>query len=238
MSAKKKKKLYEGKTKTLYETETPEQLILTFRDDLPLTGTKVLTVEGKGEINNQISARLCRFLESYHIPTHFVEIIAKDSMTVRALDMIPVVLVVHNTVGSALAKRAGLKEGKVLDKPLVEYRFKDEARQDDFPSRNDVLAAGVITSPDLHILERYSNKINVVARSFYARRGLALENLRLEFGRYKNRMVLGDELSLDTCQLLEEKSGDKVFPGRSSSDAAALLRIYRELGARILSANG
>ena len=78
----------------------------------------------------------------------------------------------------------------------------------------------------------------MVARSFYARRGLALENLRLEFGRYKNRMVLGDELSLDTCQLLEEKSGDKVFPGRSSSDAAALLRIYRELGARILSANG
>ncbi len=236
MSAKKKKKLYEGRTKTLYETEAPEQLILTFRDEAALSSNKVLAVEGKGEINNKISARLCRYVESYHIPTHFVELLTRDSMTVRTLEMIPLTLVVHNAVGSALAKRAGLKEGKALEKPVVEYRFKDEARRDDFPSRNDVLATGLITSPDLHILERYSNKINVIVKSFFARRGFKLESIALEFGRYKNRMVLGDELSLDTCQLLEQETGERVFPSRVFSDAAALQKLYRELGARILSA--
>jgi phosphoribosylaminoimidazole-succinocarboxamide synthase len=237
MSAKKKKKLYEGRTKTLYETESPEQLILTFRDDLLLPNNKVLAVEGKGEINNHISALLCRYLESYHIPTHFVEIVARDSMTIRSLEMIPVVLVLHNFVGAALAKRAGIKEGKVLEKPLVEYRFKDEPRNEEFPSRNDILAAALISSPDLHILERYSNKINVILKSFFERRGFKLENVRLEFGRYKNRMVLGDELSLDTCQLLLEESGDKVISSRALSDAAALQKIYHELGSRLLSAN-
>ncbi len=237
MSAKKKKKLYEGKTKTLYETEAPEQLILTFRDEVPLPNNKVLAVEGKGEINNRVSALLCRYLESYHIPTHFVEIIARDSMTVRTLDMIPVTLMLHNFAGAALSKRTGLKEGKVLNKPMLEYRFKDEARKDDFPGRNDVLAAGFVTSPDLHILERYANKINVLLKSFFVRRGFQLENTQLEFGRAKNRMVLGDELSLDTCHLLEGQSGDKIFSSRSYNDAAALQKIYLELGARILSAN-
>ncbi|MGH7496954.1 MAG: phosphoribosylaminoimidazolesuccinocarboxamide synthase [bacterium] len=237
MSAKKKKKLYEGRTKTLYETEAPEQLILTFRDEVLLPNSKVLAVEGKGEINNHISALLCRYLESYHIPTHFVEIVARDSMTVRTLEMIPVVLILHNLAGAALARRAGIKEGKVFEKPLVEYRFKDETRKEDFPSRNDVLAAGLITSPDLHILERYANKINVVLKSFFLRRGFLLENVSLDFGRYKNRMVLGNELSLDTCQLLDAESGDKVFLSRSFNDAAALQKIYHELGGRILAAN-
>jgi adenylosuccinate lyase len=235
MSAKKKKKLYEGRTKTLYETEAPEQLILTFRDDVLLPNNKMLAVEGKGEVNNHISALLCRYLESYHIPTHFVEIVARDSMTVRTLEMIPVGLVLHNLVGPALAKRAGIKEGKVLEKPLMEYRFKDETRTDDFPSRNDVLAAGLITSPDLHILERYANKINVLLKSFFLRRGFILESVGLDFGRYKNRMVLGNELSLDTCQLLEAGSGDKVFSSRSYSDPASLQKVYREVGSRILS---
>jgi phosphoribosylaminoimidazole-succinocarboxamide synthase len=237
MSAKKKKKLHEGKTKTLYETEAPEQSILTFRDELPLANNKVLAVEGKGEINTRISALLFRYLESYHIPTHLIEIAGKDSLLVRTLDMVPLTLVAHNLVGATLARRANLKEGKVLERPLLEYRFKDETRRDDFASRNDVLAAGLITSPDLHILERYTNKINVVLQSFFARRGLKLENVKLEFGRYKNRVALGDEVSPDTCQLLEEKSGDRIFPSRLFNDASAFQKAYHELGARILSLN-
>lgn len=235
MSAKKKKKLHEGKTKTLYETEAPEQLILTFRDDLPLANSKIVAVEGKGEINARISALLFRYLESYHIPTHLIDSAGKDSLLVRTLDMIPLTLVVHNLVGATLARRANLKEGKILERPLLEYRLKEQARADDFASRNDVLAAGAITSPDLHILERYASKINVLLKSFFARRSFKLEHVRLEFGRYKNRMVLGDEASLDTCQLLEEKSGEKIFSGRSLNDPAALQKIYHELGARILS---
>jgi len=237
MSAKKKKKIYDGKTKTLYETDAPEQLILTFRNDLPLSSNKVITVEGKGEINNQMSALLFRYLESYHIPTHFLDLTGRDSMLIRTLEMVPLTLVVHNSVGAALARRAGIKEGKLLERPLLEYRLKNATNKDDFPSRNDVLATGLLNSPELHIFERYANKINILLKSFYLRRGFKLESAMLEFGRYKNRAMLGDEVSLDTCQLLDAKSGDKVVSSRTQGDAAALHKIYHDLSARILSVN-
>ena len=238
MTVKKKKKLYEGKSKTLYETEHAEHLVLSFRDEPPGgNGVKAGVIANKGVINNQVSAVLFRFLESYNIPTHFVAAAGKDGMVIRHLEMVPLMLVVHNVATVALAKQLAVKEGTALEKTVMEYHFKDAARSSPAGSTNDLLSAGIVRADELRQINRLATKVNVVLAAFFKRRELILQNLKLEFGRYRNRLLLGDELSLDTCSLAEAKTGERLTPPRHRSDPATIEKLYQELGQRLLAAS-
>ena len=70
----KKEKLYEGKAKIVYETENPQLLIVSYKDDATaFNGLKKGTIQGKGIINNQLSNRLMERLQEAGVPTHFVK---------------------------------------------------------------------------------------------------------------------------------------------------------------------
>lgn len=235
MALKKKKKLYEGKTKTLFETEAPEQIIITFRDDAGGNGAKGLSVAGKGVIDNQLSAVLFRVLESYFVPTHFIATAGRDGMLVRLMEMIPLMFIMHNIASSSLARRTGAKEGKPLEKPLLEYYPKEASRRDAALSRNDTLSTGLVNSNELHHIERCASKANAVLRGFFERRGLRIESFKLEFGRSKGRILIGDELSFENLRLLEAKSGDRLFPGRALNDAVEMQRLYEDAARKILN---
>ncbi len=236
MALKKKKKLYEGKTKTLFETEAPDQIVITFRDDISGgNGAKAVTIAGKGAIDNQISGLLFRVLESYFVPTHFITSAGKDSMVVRHMEMIPLQFITHNIASSSLARRTGAKEGKPLEKPLLEYYPKDASKKDAGLSRNDTLSTGFVNSNELRHVERCASKANAVLRGFFERRGLKVESFKLEFGRSKGRILIGDELSLENLRLLDAKAGDRLMPSRTSNDPAEMQRLYEEAARRILN---
>ncbi|NUO80299.1 phosphoribosylaminoimidazolesuccinocarboxamide synthase [candidate division KSB1 bacterium] len=236
MALKKKKKLYEGKTKTVFETEAPEQVIITFRDDSTGgNGGKSVTIAGKGVIDSQISCFLFRVLESYFVPTHFIAVAGKDSMLVRQMEMIPLLFITHNIASSSLARRTGAKEGKPLEKPLLEYYHKDASKRDLNLSRNDTLSTGFVNSTELHHIERCASKANAVLRGVFERRGLKVESFKLEFGRSKGRILIGDELSLENLRLLDAKTGDRLLPGRASNDPAEMQKLYEQAAQRILT---
>ncbi|MFQ5751245.1 MAG: phosphoribosylaminoimidazolesuccinocarboxamide synthase, partial [bacterium] len=219
-SVKKKKKIYEGKAKIVYETDNEDLLIQEFKDDATaFDGVKKGKIKSKGNINNQLSAHLFNYLDSYHVPTHFVKILSNNTMIIKKLQMIPVEVVVRNIATGSMVKRYGVEEGKKLEHPVLEYYLKDDEKHDPMINQHHILAFEFATAEELKQIERLAQKINAVLKSFFERRNLLLVDFKLEFGRAKSgKITLGDEISPDTCRLWDVETGEKLDKDRFRQD--------------------
>lgn len=226
-----KKKIYEGKTKKLYESESEHELVQEFKDDAIATSDALVqNTKGKGACNSQISATLFRFLDSYHIPTHFIRELSEKEMLVKKLDMIPVVVMVRNIAAGSLVQRYGMAEGKELECPIIEYYLKDDERDDPMINEDHVVSFGHATSSEIKEMHRLSSKINAVLKAFFRRRDLKLVDVRLEFGRYLGKLVVGDELSLNTCRFNDLKNPEQgIIDGDNKNYQERLLEIKKRI---------
>ena len=198
---KKSKRIHEEPGKIIYSTDESEQLIQQFSDEV-LVGNKTVTIKGKGEINNQISSFLFKYLSGFHIPTHFIKKFGEKEMLVRNIEMIPVEVVIHNISNKSLSKRYGIEEGKELSSPVIEFYYKNNSRQDTMMNSSHIITMEIASTGELKIIERLASKINAVLKSFYLRRQIKLVDHKIEFGRFENKIMLGAAISLDGCQLL------------------------------------
>lgn len=237
VSVKKKKKLYEGKAKILYETDNEEYLLQEFKDDATaFDGQKKGKIKGKGKVNNQISAQLFNYLENYHVPTHFVKVQSDNTMVVKRLEMIPVEVVVRNIATGSLVKRYGVEEGKELEYPVLEFYLKDDAKHDPMINEHHILAFGHASAEELKQIQRYAQKVNAILKSFFHRRNLALVDFKLEFGRTNaGKIVLADEISPDTCRLWDAGTGDKLDKDRFRQDLGNVEEAYEEVRKRVMN---
>jgi phosphoribosylaminoimidazole-succinocarboxamide synthase len=239
MAIKKKKKSFEGKSKTLYETDNPEQIVIEFRDDgFPTNGSKKSKSFRRGAISNQISALLFRYLESFNVPTHFVSTLNDSSMLVRRLQIIPLEVMVRNIATGSFSKRYGLKDGETLEKPIVEYYLKHNTKDDPMVNQHHIVAFGLATAEELKTVERYVTKANAVLKAFFIRRGLKLVDFKLEFGRYKTHILVGDEISPENCRWWDAETGEKFDAERLRQDPAALEKVYQEVHRRVFIEEG
>ena len=116
-----RKMIYEGKAKIIYEGSEPGTVIQYFKDDATaFNAEKKAVINGKGVLNNRISAHLMTKLEAIGIPTHFIKSINMREQLVRSVEIIPLEVVVRNVAAGSLVKRLGLEEGEILQRPLVE----------------------------------------------------------------------------------------------------------------------
>ncbi|MFQ5639669.1 MAG: phosphoribosylaminoimidazolesuccinocarboxamide synthase [bacterium] len=233
ISAKKKKKVFEGKTKVIYETDKEDYLIQEFKDDAPaFNGKKLGKIKAKGSVNNQISAYLFNYLENYHVPTHFIKQVSDVSMLVRKLEMIPLEVVMRNIATGSMVKRHGIKEGTELPRPTLEYYLKDEEKQDPVIDEDRIVSFGHATQDELQHIERSTKKVNAVLKDFFARRNLKLVDFKLEFGRNKSgKLYLADEISLDTCRFLDQDTNEKIDKDRQ--DSSKVEEAYKEVLSRV-----
>ena len=230
----KKKKIFEGKTKKVYEAENEQDLLLEFKDDAcSQAGAKNAPLKGKGHLNQQIAALLFRLLESYHISTHYLRDVSDRELLAKKLDMIPVMVMVRNVAAGTLVKQYRLQEGKELECPIIEYYLKDAERDDPMINEDHLVSFGHATSGEIREIHRLASKINAILKAFLRRRDFQLVDLRLEFGRFQSRIVLADELSLNTMRLIDLRQ-PKL--GIIDGDAAALAEHLAEIRSRLLSA--
>ena len=234
----KKTKIYDGKTKKLYESEKENELILEFKDVIcTFEPEKKERVRGKGIIINQISSFLFKFLESYHIPTHFIKQLSDREMLVKRLEMIPIELMIRNIAAGSLVERFGVEEGKELECPIMEYYLKDDERHDPMINEDHIIAFGHATTDELKEMHRLASKINAILKDFFKRRHLKLVDFRLEFGRYNGIIYVGDEISPDTCSFLDLQSGQKWDREYFYSDLSTLKKVYEEIRKRVFLEN-
>ncbi|WP_457597242.1 phosphoribosylaminoimidazolesuccinocarboxamide synthase [Hydrogenimonas sp.] len=233
----KKELLYEGKAKRLYTTDDENLLLAEFKDDLTaFNGEKHDTEAGKGALNNRISTELFKLLEQNGIPTHYVDTPDENHMLVKKVEIILIEVVVRNIATGSLTRRLGIPDGTKLPFPLVEFYYKRDDLGD--PLINDehcIILDLVRNEGDLEELKRLGREINVILKSFFAKKGLNLVDFKVEFGYdSEGKILLADEISPDSCRFWDMESGEKLDKDRFRQGLGGLKVAYEEVLKRIL----
>ncbi|MFZ5434354.1 MAG: phosphoribosylaminoimidazolesuccinocarboxamide synthase [Calditrichota bacterium] len=237
MSLEKRELLFEGGSKRLYATDRENLAILEFKDDfLDHGGSKKARVPGKGSINASIAGFLFQYLENYHVPTHLLEQISDGELLVRRLRMIPISVVVHNMASPQLAQRFRLEDGQPLDFPIIEYYLKAPRLGNPQINETHALALGYAKMDDVRAMGRMASKANAILKSLFDRRGLSLVEFSLEFGDAGDHVCIADEITPDTCRVLDKKKNRKLDRDRFLQDLGGIERAYRELHDRLTRA--
>ena len=233
----KKNQLYEGKAKRVYETDDPELLIVSYKDDATaFNGLKKGTIAGKGVINNQMSNFLMQKLTAEAgVPTHFVEELNERETVVRRVSIVPLEVIVRNIAAGSFAKNYGAVEGTVFEEPTVEFSYKNDALGDPLLNDSHALALGLATKDELALIRSYALKVNEYLKAFWAARGVTLVDFKLEFGRLSDgTIILADEISPDTCRLWDTATGKKLDKDRFRRDLGGVEEAYEEVMGRLM----
>jgi phosphoribosylaminoimidazole-succinocarboxamide synthase len=228
-------KIYEGKAKIVYTTAKPGLVIQYFKDDATaFNAEKRGTIVGKGVVNNRMSATLFERLGKARIPTHYVATLSDREMLCRRLDIIKIETIVRNVVAGSLAKRTGLPEGTAIRQPIVELYLKSDPLGDPMINDDHVRMLKLATPRELAWIKRTALRINTVLLPHLRKKQLLLVDFKLEFGRAGKTLLLGDEISPDTCRLWDATTREKLDKDRFRRDLGGVEEAYQEVYRRVV----
>ena len=235
---KKGKKLYEGKAKIIYAAPEKGTAIQHFKDHATaFNNLKQSTIEGKGILNNRISEHILSSLNQIGIETHLIKRINMREQLIKLVEIIPIEFVVRNIATGSLTKRLGIEEGTVLEKPLIEFCYKNDELNDPLIAREHIYAFGWATPIEINRITDQCLRINDFMQGMFKGVGIKLVDFKLEFGRLnqngKKKIVLADEISPDTCRLWDVTSEEKLDKDRFRKDLGNLLEAYQEVARRL-----
>ncbi len=230
----KKEMIYEGKAKRVYRTDDENLFWVDYKDDATaLDGLKKGTITGKGPLNNQISAYFFRLLADNGVESHFVEEKSDREMVVKALKIILVEVVVRNIAAGSLSKRLGLAEGTVMPSTVVEYYYKSDELHDPLINDDHIKVLELATPEQMARIKEIALKVNEVLRDHLAERELDLIDFKLEFGLHNGELMLGDEISPDTCRFWDKHTREKLDKDRFRQDLGNVEEAYQEVYRRL-----
>ncbi len=225
---------YEGKGKQLFASDRPDELIQVFKDDATaFDGVKHDVIAGKGELNCAISSFMFEKLHEAGVKTHYVRREGPREMRVRALDMMPVEVVVRNVAAGSICRRLGLEEGLKFKWPLTELFYKSDELHDPMINTEHCELFGWATREEIGRMRDIALKVNGVLSSMLAGVGIQLVDYKLEFGKAGGEILLGDEITPDGCRLWDIESGRKLDKDVFRSDLGGLSEVYHEVAGRL-----
>jgi len=230
----KKEQRFTGKAKTVYATNEDDKLIMHFRNDTSaFDGEKIEQLERKGMVNNYFNAFIMQKLESAGIATHFEELISDVESVVKNLDMLPIECVVRNIAAGSLVKRLGIEDGINLNPPTFEFFLKNDALHDPMINDSHIIAFKWATEDEIEQMKVLTLKVNEVLKALFADAGMLLVDYKLEYGRYKGKLILGDEFSPDGCRLWDAESREKLDKDRFRQGLGGVVEAYEEVAHRL-----
>lgn len=235
---KKTTQLYEGKAKKVYATDEKGVYIVSYKDDATaFNGLKKGSIEGKGAINNRISNHLMALLEKEGIPTHFIETLNDRETAVKAVQIVPLEVIVRNIAAGSLSKRLGLDEGVKLETTVLEFCYKRDDLGDPMVNEYHIKALGLASEDEIKTISDYSFKINTYLSAYLLDLGIELVDFKLEFGRTEDgNIILADEISPDTCRFWDSKTKMKLDKDRFRRDLGGVEDAYKEILKRLMGA--
>ena len=232
---KKLEKIYEGKAKIVYTTENPEFVIQYFKDDATaFNAAKKGTVENKGIMNNKISSKIFEFLQSEGVSTHFEKQLSDREMLIKRVEIVPIEVIIRNRAAGSLCRLLGLKEGLHLSHPILEFCYKRDDLGDPLINEYHIRGLNLATDQEMKTISEYAFKVNELMKKFFTRLNLELIDFKLEFGRYKGKIILADEISPDTCRLWEIGTGKKLDKDRFRHDLGNVEEAYQDVMNRVV----
>ena len=231
---KKGKKLYEGKAKIVYAGPGKGTAIQHFKDHATaFNNLKKSTIEGKGVLNNRISEHILKNLEQIGIKTHLIKRINMREQLIKLVEIIPIEFIIRNIATGSLTKRLGIKDGTVLEKPLLEFCYKNDELGDPLIAREHIYAFNWASVIQLDYITEQCHRINDFMQGMFRGIGIKLVDFKLEFGTVNGKIILADEISPDTCRLWDIKSDEKLDKDRFRKDLGNLIPAYEEVARRL-----
>jgi phosphoribosylaminoimidazole-succinocarboxamide synthase len=234
-----RKKIYEGSGKILYEGPEPGTLIQYFKDDVPAVTARggAQQADGRGVLNNRLSEFFMSGLNAIGVPTHFIKRINMREQLIRMVEIIPLMVVVRNFAAGDLSRRLGLPEGSALPRPIVEFYFKDDKLGNPLVTEEHVIAFGWASQQDLDDMVALALRVNDFLSGVMLGAGIRLADFRLEIGRIWEgefmRLIVADEISPDNCRLWDLRGPETADSEAGAREPAPLADVYTELARRL-----
>lgn len=233
-----RRRVYEGKAKVLFEGPEPGTLVQYFKDDATaFNGEKKSTVTGKGVLNNRISEHLMNRLSAIGIQNHFIRRLNMREQLIKEVEIIPVEVIIRNTAAGSICSRLGITEGTVLPRTIIEYCFKSDELNDPLVSEEHITAFGWATPQELDDIMTQSLRVNDYLCGLFNGIGIKLIDFKLEFGRIfeedEVQVILADEISPDNCRLWDLVTNEKLDKDRFRRDLGGVEDAYQEVARRL-----
>lgn len=233
----KKELLYEGKAKRVYRTGRAGELLVEYKDDATaFNAQKRAVIRGKGRLNNAISALLFQMLSDAGVANHFIKKLSDTEQLVKAVDIIPLEVVVRNLAAGSMAKRLGFPEGRPLKAPIVEFYYKRDDLGDPLITQDHIYELELAAAEEVALIRETALRVNALLSAYFDRCGIQLVDFKLEFGREaaSGEVILADEVSPDTCRLWDKKTGEKLDKDVFRRDLGDLETAYQKLLERLV----
>ena len=233
-----RKKIYEGKAKTLYEGPEPGTIVQYFKDDATaFNAQKKDVIEGKGVLNNILSEYFMNGLTSIGVPNHFMKRLNMREQLVRACEIVPLEVIVRNYAAGTMSKLLGMDEGTQLPRPIVEYCLKDDALGDPLVTEEHIAAFGWASQQDMDDILSLALRVNDFLAGVMYGVGIRLVDFKIEVGRVYDgdfqRLIVADEISPDSCRLWDIETGQKLDNDVFRRDLGSLTDAYTEVAKRL-----
>ena len=233
-----RKKIYEGKAKILYEGPEPGTLVQYFKDDATaFNAEKMEVIDGKGALNNRLSEFFMTGLGNIGVPTHFLKRLNMREQLIREVEIIPLEVIVRNFAAGSISKRLGMEEGTPMPRPIVEFSYKDDALGDPLVPEEYIVAFGWATQQDLDDMIALALRVNDYLSGVMYGAGIKLVDFKIEIGRVYDgdfqRLIIADEISPDSCRLWDIESGRKLDKDVFRRDLGNLADAYTEVARRL-----
>ncbi len=233
-----RRRVYEGKAKILYEGPEPGTLVQHFKDDATAFNNKKHDkIEGKGVLNNRISDLNFERLNEFGVPTHFMKRLNMREQLIREVEIIPLEVVIRNVAAGSLSNRLGLEEGTTLPRSIVEFYYKSDELGDPMVTEEHITAFAWAAPHELDDIMSLALRINDFLTGLFLGVGIRLVDFKVEFGRLweadQVRIVLADEISPDCCRLWDIETQNKLDKDRFRRDMGGLVEAYQEVARRL-----
>lgn len=227
--------MYEGKAKQVFKTDRDDEVIVRYKDDATaFNGAKKGTITDKGVLNNKITTFFFDLLAKNGVPTHFIERLDDREQRVKKLSIVPLEVIIRNRCAGSMAKRYGREEGEELAFPTIEFCLKDDDLDDPLINTYHIRALNIASQEDLDTITKLAFKVNDVLKKFLAEKEVILVDFKLEFGKdTEGKILLGDEISPDTCRFWDANTLEKLDKDRFRRDLGNVEEAYHEMLRRL-----
>ena len=233
-----RKKIYEGKAKILYEGPEPGTLIQYFKDDTTaFDATKKAILEGKGVINNRISEYVMTRLNGIGVQNHFIRRLNLREQLIKEVEIIPLEVVCRNVAAGSLSKRLGIPEGQQLPRSIIEFFYKKDELHDPMVTEEHITAFNWATTQEIDDILAMTLRVNDFLTGMFGAVGITLVDFKIEYGRVWegdfSRVILADEISPDSCRLWDVNTNEKLDKDRFRRDLGNVIESYTEVARRL-----
>ncbi|MGL5088101.1 MAG: phosphoribosylaminoimidazolesuccinocarboxamide synthase [Cetobacterium sp.] len=228
-------KLYEGKAKKVYKTENPNEVIIYYKDDATaFNNLKKGQIQNKGILNSKITTMIYEYLKKNGIETHLIKNLSERAQLCKNVDIIPLEVIVRNTLAGSTAKLFKIEEGKILAAPIFEICYKKDELGDPLINDYHAIALGLATKVELDEIYSQTKKINELLKDLFEEIEIELVDFKIEFGKdNEGNIILADEISPDCCRLWDKKTRKKLDKDRFRRDLGDVEEAYEEVLSRL-----